>query len=160
MNVVISSKRQSLIFNKITFYWFILFLTSQSMSGTIYNKSRPMNVLGGDLEICCTDPMTGFYRNGKCATGPKDFGVHVVCAIMTDSFLEYSKEQGNDLITARPEYNFPGLKSGDQWCLCVTRWKEAMLEGKAPYVKLEATHIAALEVVSIEDLKKFQLKKT
>ena len=111
-----------------------------------------LNVLGTQLEPCSLDPMTGFYRNGCCDTGSEDQGVHVVCAVMTEEFLSFSKERGNDLSTPMPEFDFPGLKAGEQWCLCVTRWAEALEAGKAPPVVLEATHIHALEFVSLEDL--------
>lgn len=96
--------------------------------------------------------MTGFYRTGSCDTGPEDRGVHVVCAQMTPAFLNFSRDRGNDLITPIPEYNFPGLKAGDRWCLCATRWQEAYEAGVAPPVVLEATHEAALNYVSLEDL--------
>ena len=96
--------------------------------------------------------MTGFYRDGLCQTGPQDRGVHVVCAELTEAFLTYTKAQGNDLSTPRPEYNFPGLKPGDKWCLCAARWKEALDDGVAPAVDLEATHEAALNHVSLSDL--------
>jgi len=111
------------------------------------------NVLGGTLQECCIDPMTGFYRTGHCETGPGDMGLHVICARMTAKFLAYSRSRGNDLITPVPEYEFPGLKPGDQWCLCAARWKEAMEAGVAPPVVLEATHMSALEFVSLEELK-------
>lgn len=111
------------------------------------------NVLGGELQTCCTDPMTGFYRDGKCNTGPQDYGTHVVCAEMTDEFLEFTKGRGNDLSTPIPEYRFPGLKAGDKWCLCALRWREALEAGVAPPVVLERTHKKALEYVSLEDLK-------
>ncbi len=111
------------------------------------------NVLGNELQTCCTSPMTGFYRDGTCQTGPQDRGVHVVCAELTAEFLSYTKAQGNDLSTPRPESNFPGLKPGDKWCLCATRWKEALDDGVAPPVILESTHEAALEHVSLEELK-------
>lgn len=116
---------------------------------------RQSNVLGGPLQCCCTEPMTGFYRNGYCQTGPGDTGQHTVCAIMSDAFLEFSAERGNDLSTPIPEWHFPGLKAGDAWCLCVLRWKEALDAGMAPPVKLESTHIAALEFVDLEDLKRY-----
>lgn len=115
--------------------------------------AQAKNVLGTDLQVCCTDPMTGFYRDGYCNTGGQDFGVHVVCAEMTAEFLEFTKAQGNDLSTPMPAYNFPGLKPGDCWCLCASRWQEAFEAGVAPPVKLEATHARALEVVSLADLK-------
>ncbi|MBD2452667.1 DUF2237 domain-containing protein [Nostoc sp. FACHB-87] len=113
------------------------------------------NVLGTDLEVCCTSPMTGYYRDGYCSTGGQDFGMHVVCAQVTAEFLEFTKSRGNDLSTAFPEYNFPGLRPGDRWCLCAARWQEAMEAGYAPPVVLEATHARALEVCSLEDLKKY-----
>ena len=111
------------------------------------------NVLGGELEACCVLPMTGFHRDGFCQTGPGDFGVHVVCAQMTEQFLAFTRRQGNDLSTPMPDHGFPGLKPGDRWCLCAMRWKEAMDAGVAPGVILEATHIAALEFLSLEELK-------
>ncbi|HEY2866964.1 MAG TPA: DUF2237 domain-containing protein [Pyrinomonadaceae bacterium] len=116
---------------------------------------KPKNVLGTELKSCCTDPMTGFYRDGFCRTGPDDIGRHTVCIHATDEFLEFSRSAGNDISTPRPEYAFPGVKDGDRWCLCVTRWQEAFEAGRAPMVDLEATHESALEVVRLEDLKRF-----
>ena len=116
-------------------------------------RTMAKNVLGGDLEPCCMSPMTGFHRDGFCNNRPGDYGVHVVCAQVTEDFLVFSRRQGNDLATPVPEYGFPGLKPGDRWCLCAVRWKEAMDAGAAPPVILEATHIAALEFVSLEELK-------
>jgi hypothetical protein len=110
------------------------------------------NVLGGRLGGCSTSPRTGFYRNGCCDTGTEDRGLHVVCAQMTEAFLAFSVRQGNDLVTPVPEFGFPGLKPGDRWCLCAARWREAHEAGMAPPVVLEATHEAALEVVSFEAL--------
>lgn len=110
------------------------------------------NVLGEDLESCSTDPMTGWFRNGCCDTGPGDTGVHTVCAVMTDDFLAFSKEAGNDLSTPHPEHGFPGLKAGDRWCLCAPRWQEALEAGMAPKVVLSATHILSLEWTSMKDL--------
>ena len=112
----------------------------------------PRNVLGVPLEICCEDPMTGYYRDGRCRTGHEDTGVHVVCARMTREFLEFSAARGNDLVTPLPRYGFPGLVPGDRWCLCAARWKEALEAGIAPPVILEATHVGALEYVSLADL--------
>ena len=112
------------------------------------------NVRGGDLETCSTDPMTGWFRNGRCETGSGDTGLHCVCAVMTDDFLAFSREQGNDLSTPMPEFGFPGLRAGDRWCLCVTRWKEALLAECAPAVVLDATHISALEFVDRADLER------
>jgi uncharacterized protein (DUF2237 family) len=110
------------------------------------------NVLGGQLEPCSTDPMTGFYRDGCCNTGVDDLGVHTVCARVTAAFLEFSRSRGNDLSTPGP--GFPGLRPGDRWCLCAPRWQEALEEGMAPEVVLEATHAATLEWVSLEDLRR------
>ncbi len=111
------------------------------------------NVLGGKLETCCTSPMTGYYRDGKCNTGGGDFGAHTVCAQLTAEFLQFTKSNGNDLSTPVPEFNFPGLKPGDCWCLCASRWKEAMDAGCAPRVVLAATHALTLEYVSLDELK-------
>lgn len=114
--------------------------------------SHPTNVLGTKLEACCLDPRTGFYRDGYCRTGPGDTGLHTVCTVVTDEFLRFSKARGNDLSTPHPEYEFPGLVAGDKWCLCVTRWQEALEAGCAPTVHLKACHISALEFVSLESL--------
>jgi uncharacterized protein len=111
-----------------------------------------LNVFGRPLKACGTDPMTGYFRDGCCRTDPDDRGLHVVCAIMTNQFLAFSRLQGNDLSTPRPEYAFPGLKAGDRWCLCASRWLEAFYAGKAPQVDLEATHLNALGVVSLAQL--------
>jgi uncharacterized protein (DUF2237 family) len=110
------------------------------------------NVYGAPLGICCTSPRTGFNRDGYCHTGPLDLGSHTVCAVMTAEFLAFSQQRGNDLSTPRPEYDFPGLASGDHWCLCVGRWKEALDAGVAPPVLAAATHERALEVVTLEQL--------
>ena len=114
---------------------------------------EPKNVLGGTLQSCSSDPETGFYRTGRCETGPQDLGHHVVCAEMTQEFLQYTKRQGNDLITPRPEMHFPGLEPGDRWCLCATRWLEAVEAGVAPPVVLASTNEVALEEVDLEVLK-------
>lgn len=111
-----------------------------------------LNVLGTPLESCSTDPMTGFYRDGCCSTGADDAGVHVVCSRVTAEFLAFSKDAGNDLSTPRPEFGFAGLKPGDQWCLCASRWAEAHAAGTAPPVVLAATHAAALEWCTLSDL--------
>jgi hypothetical protein len=111
------------------------------------------NVLGTELEPCSLDPLTGFFRDGCCNTDEHDRGLHVVCARLTAEFLEYSRSRGNDLVTPRPEFNFPGLKPGDRWCLCALRWKEAFEAGLAPPVVLQATHQRALDVVTLEQLK-------
>lgn len=110
------------------------------------------NVLGTKLEPCSREPVTGFYRNGCCDTGPEDRGVHVVCALMTEDFLAFAVAQGNDLVTARPEWGFPGLQPGDRWCLCAGRWREACDAGVAPPVVLEATHVSALEFATLQEL--------
>jgi uncharacterized protein (DUF2237 family) len=114
--------------------------------------SQPTNVLGEPLQACCHDPLTGFYRDGYCRTGPGDRGLHTVCAEMTAEFLDFSRRAGNDLSTPVPEYGFPGLQAGDLWCLCVTRWQEAFEAGCAPRVRLSATHLSALEYVDLADL--------
>ncbi|MEH0158679.1 DUF2237 domain-containing protein [Limibacter armeniacum] len=115
------------------------------------------NVLGTKLMPCCYSPRTGFFRDGYCSTGPEDRGAHVVCAVMTEAFLQFSVSKGNDLITPIPAYQFPGLKEGDKWCLCVLRWKEALEAGVAPPLLLESTHEAALEFVTFEELKLYAL---
>ena len=119
----------------------------------------PSNVLGGELQCCCRKPATGFYRDGYCQTGPGDFGLHTVCAEMTREFLDFSRARGNDLSTPQPEYDFPGLVPGDCWCLCITRWMEALDAGVAPSVLLAATHLSALEFVELEALKIHSLDK-
>ena len=111
------------------------------------------NVLGGPLQECGRDPLTGFYRDGCCETGSGDAGTHVVCAVMTDAFLAFTASRGNDLSTPRPEWGFPGLAAGDRWCLCVGRWAQALPAGVAPPVVLEATHAQALQTVSLDDLR-------
>lgn len=115
------------------------------------------NVLGGKLESCSVDPLTGFYRNGCCDTGPTDLGRHTVCAVMTAEFLAMSKYLGNDLSTPRPEYGFKGLAPGDRWCLCAARFLQAHEEGAAPQVRLEATHRRTLDVVPMEILQIYAL---
>ena len=120
------------------------------------HKPKPKNVLGSELKSCCTDPMTGFYRDGFCKTGADDRGSHTVCIVATDEFLRFSKSRGNDLSTPRPEFNFPGLKAGDKWCLVAMRWQEAFDAGMAPEVVLEATNQAALQFVRLEDLRKYE----
>jgi uncharacterized protein len=117
-------------------------------------RRPPRNVLGGELETCSVAPMTGFFRNGCCETGPEDVGSHTVCALMTAEFLAFSKSVGNDLSTPRPEYGFLGLKPGDRWCLCAPRWQEAFDAGAAPRVVLRATEMGALEFCALEDLKR------
>ena len=112
------------------------------------------NVLGEPLEVCGEEPVTGYYRDGCCNTGPGDAGAHVVCSRVTADFLQYSRLHGNDLTTPRPEFGFPGLRPGDRWCLCARRWKEALEAGTPPRVVLRATHSAALQFVRLEDLKR------
>ncbi len=125
-------------------------------------NSKQLNVLGGDLEPCLSSEdkngmITGFYRDNCCNTGPDDFGLHTVCCIMTSSFLKFSKSVGNDLSTPIPEYNFRGLREGDHWCLCASRWQEAFEAEKAPTVILKSTNMATLSVVKLEDLKKYSI---
>jgi len=108
------------------------------------------NVLGTELRACCMNPLAGFYRNGRCDTGGDDVGLHLVCAEMTEEFLAFSRERGNDLSTPNRENHFPGLVPGNRWCLCIDRWKEAVEAGVAPPVVLEATHMSAIEFVTME----------
>ena len=116
------------------------------------SREPDLNVVGGELLDCSVDPLTGFFRDGCCGTGPEDVGSHTVCAVMTEEFLAFSKEAGNDLSTPRPEWGFEGLQPGDRWCLCAARWLEAYEAGMAPEVVLGATHASALEIVPIEAL--------
>ncbi len=115
------------------------------------------NVLGTALDTCSTKPMTGFFRNGCCDTSPQDVGSHTVCILASAEFLEFSKSRGNDLSTPIPAYSFPGVKSGDRWCLCAPRWQEALEAGHAPRVVLRATHEGALQHCSLADLKRFAI---
>ncbi|TAD80006.1 MAG: DUF2237 domain-containing protein [Oscillatoriales cyanobacterium] len=115
------------------------------------------NVLGGSLQPCCLSPMTGFYRTGSCETGSLDRGSHTVCAQVTEAFLAFTKAQGNDLSAPAPWADFPGLKPGDRWCLCASRWQEALVAGVAPPVDLQATHAAALNTIALEDLQRHAL---
>lgn len=119
------------------------------------SRLNSLNVLSTPLQSCSTDPVTGWFRDGCCETGPSDRGRHIVCAVMTDEFLAFSLAQGNDLSTPRPEYRFPGLKAGDRWCLCLDRWRDAHKAGAAPKVVLEATHLIALERVELSTLQQF-----
>ncbi len=121
------------------------------------HRPKPKNVLGGELKVCCTSPMTGFYRDGYCKTGADDAGSHTICIYATDEFLRFSKAAGNDLSTPRPEFSFPGLVAGDKWCLVALRWQQALDANAAPLVDLEATHESALQYVSLEDLKNHQI---
>lgn len=115
------------------------------------------NVFGETLAVCSNNPLTGFFRDGCCNTGPQDYGSHTVCVVMTEEFLAFSKAAGNDLSTPVPEYAFPGLKAGDRWCLCAARWQQAFESGRAPRVVLAATHERALEIVALKDLKRFAI---
>jgi len=110
------------------------------------------NVQGGPLQECGTDPLTGFYRDGCCTTGPEDLGSHTVCAVMTAEFLEYQRQTGNDLVTPRPQFGFPGLEPGDSWCVVAARWLAAYEEGVAAPIVLAATHERALDIVPLEAL--------
>ena len=116
-------------------------------------SSEDKNVLGGALVTCSDEPLTGFFRDGCCNTGPEDHGLHVVCAKVTQAFLEFAREQGNDLVTPAPHYGFPGLAPGDRWCVCVGTWRQAYEAGVAPPVVLSATNEEALAVVPLELLK-------
>ncbi len=118
------------------------------------DREPSRNVLGGALRACSTEPLTGFFRDGCCNTGPQDRGSHTVCAVVTAEFLRFSRQRGNDLSTPRPEHGFPGLRPGDRWCLCAPRWQEAFEAGCAPTVTLEATHAGALDHCALEDLER------
>lgn len=123
------------------------------MTTQLSDAQVQLNVLGEPLQSCCTHPVTGFYRDGYCRTGARDYGVHTVCAVITKEFLSYTSSCGNDLSTPHPQYHFPGLSPGDKWCLCAERWKEAKTAGVAPPVILESTHIKTLDYVSLLVLK-------
>ncbi len=120
-------------------------------------KQSQRNVLGGELQPCSFEPVTGFFRDGCCNTSPEDAGSHTVCVVMTAEFLAFSKSRGNDLSTPMPQFGFPGLKPGDRWCLCAPRWQEAFLAGTAPKVALLATQEGALEYAELADLKAFAI---
>ena len=136
----------------------MMWAMSSSKPEIIRYDETARNVLGGELIPCSTDPVTGFYRNGCCETGPHDLGLHTVCAVMTADFLAYSKSAGNDLSTPHPEYEFPGLLPGDRWCLCAPRWKEALDAGMAPQLVLESTHEETLAIVTLGVLKDYAFK--
>ena len=118
-------------------------------------KMKSVNVYGKELISCCQNPKTGFFRNGSCDTCTEDIGMHTVCVLLTKEFLEFSKKAGNDLSTPRPEFDFPGLKPGDRWCLCARRWKEAKEQNIAPPLFLEATHKETLKIISLTELQQF-----
>lgn len=120
----------------------------------------PLNVLGEELACCCTDPITGFHQDGFCRTGEMDTGRHVICAQVTREFLDFTLSMGNDLVTPRPEFGFPGLKPGDKWCLCALRWKEALEADVAPPVYLAGTHVNALNYVTLQQLKENAIATT
>lgn len=125
------------------------------MSKQPYEKHPSLNVLDSELKLCSDSPKTGFYRDGCCNTCDEDVGSHTVCCVMTQSFLEFSRFKGNDLSTPRPEFGFHGLKEGDQWCLCASRWLEAFEAGMAPKVALLSTHKSALDIVPLDKLKQY-----
>ena len=128
------------------------------MTSKAQSEKKVLNVLGKPLELCSCNPMTGWYRDGFCKTDSSDIGQHTICCVMTESFLRYSKAQGNDLSTSKQEFGFEGLSPGDHWCLCAPRWKQAYDDGMAPLVRLEATEIGALGVVGIESLMQYSYK--
>ena len=121
------------------------------------NDNKQLNVLDEELEECSCEPMTGYFRDGFCRTDKTDAGTHTVCAVITDEFLQFTKERGNDLQTAAPHFNFPGLKAGDKWCLCAMRWKEAYDNDAAPKVLLAATNKKTLKIIDLEILKEFSV---
>lgn len=118
-------------------------------------KHESLNVYDEPLGICCEDPMTGFFRDGCCNTADEDLGLHTVCVELSDDFLNFSKRMGNDLITPQPAFNFPGLKAGDRWCLCASRWLQAHQAGVAPRVHIRSTHKRTLEIVDLKLLKEY-----
>lgn len=119
-------------------------------------KNKELNILGTDLEACCDNPATGYFRDGFCRTIQEDSGTHILCAVVTQEFLDYTKSRGNDLTTPIPYWSFPGLKVGSKWCLCISRWLEAERAGKAPFVILKATHKKALKYTTLEVLQKYE----
>ena len=119
-------------------------------------QNKKLNILNTDLQLCCDNPATGYFRDGFCRTIQEDAGTHIVCAVVTQEFLDYTKSRGNDLTTPKPQWSFPGLKAGSKWCLCISRWLEAERAGKAPFVILEATHKKALEYTTLALLKKYE----
>ena len=121
------------------------------------NEDDQLNIFNEHLEACSFDPVTGFFRSGCCETSEQDTGSHTVCAIMTEEFLKFSKSKGNDLSTPVPAFDFPGLNSGDRWCLCAARWLEAYEASSAPSIIAKATHIRALEIIPMEVIKEFAL---
>ena len=120
-------------------------------------KNKELNILGTDLEACCDNPATGYFRDGFCRTIQEDSGTHILCTVVTQEFLDYTKSRGNDLTTPIPHWSFPGLKVDSKWCLCISRWLEAESAGKAPFVILEATHKKALEYTTLELLQKYEV---
>ena len=120
-------------------------------------KIKQTNVYGDLIEECCSNPITGFYRDGFCHTDKIDRGLHIVCALINDEFLDFSKSRGNDLSTPRPEFDFPGLKAGDSWCVCAERWKEAYEHGFAPKIYLKKTNKKTTSIIDIEILKEFAI---
>ena len=121
------------------------------------SEEEQLNIFNEPLEACSFDPVTGFFRSGCCETSEQDKGSHTVCAIMTEEFLKFSKSKGNDLSTPVPAFDFPGLNSGDRWCLCAVRWLEAYEAGSAPSIIARATHRRALEIIPMEAMKEFSL---
>ena len=136
-----------------------LFTYNKFMQNETYDLEASVNVYHKPLKVCCMQPVTGFYRNGCCDTSQADRGLHTVCVIITNKFLDFSKAVGNDLSSARPEYDFPGLKEGDKWCLCASRWLEAYKAGVAPKVKLLSTHIRTLDIIDLKLLEEHAIDK-
>lgn len=166
---MINIRKAFMIASRSKYYILLLlfFIVSENLLAQSFNFENKeikmsaienINVLGESLKSCCTQPLTGYFRDGFCRTDERDYGSHTVCAIMTQEFLDYTKQQGNDLCTAKPEYNFPGLKAGDKWCLCSVRWLEAYKVDKAPNVLLECTDKAALNVIPLKYLVKKSIR--
>jgi len=135
--------------------WAVVYYLPQLVHFSIEFKQMANNVFGQPLIECSVEPITGFYRDGCCNSDEEDAGVHSVCVVLTDAFLAYTKSVGNDLSTPHPEYMFPGLKAGDKWCLCASRWMQAYAAGKAPMVVLEATHERTLDFIDLKELVKY-----
>lgn len=138
--------------------WKVLEMPLDSTGGGRRGGLPSLNVLGGVLSSCSTDPLTGFHRDGCCATSPDDTGSHTVCAVVTAEFLAFSRMRGNDLSTPMPRHGFPGLRPGDRWCLCAPRWQEAFQAGAAPHVVLQATEASALDYCLLDDLKRYAIE--
>ncbi len=148
----------SKIMKTVIFLLFLLYTTAMKAQNESV-KTQAQNVLGEPLQVCSVDPLTGYFRDGYCHTNLRDYGTHVVSAVMTDEFLTYTATCGNDLTTPNAKFSFPGLKPGDRWCLCISRWVEAERAGVAPPVHLESTEISALKFTTLDKLKEYAIPR-